>query len=186
MSRIQTHHRFARITLAVGLTMITAAVSAAGEQEYESGMKAFKSDDLITAMQYLGQAAEKGNADAEYLLGFILDNADDNESARRHYLSAAEKGSADAAYALGTMYSSGDGVERNYDTAVDWYQRASDAGHGGASETLGLAYLEGGLGLNKDEDKARSLLQRASELGVPSANSTLHQLAPKQSEGEKQ
>jgi TPR repeat protein len=160
-----TKARYRRPGLGAMILCMATHVLAAGENDYEIGFKAYQSDDLITAMQYLRRASDQGNADAKYLLGYIFDKAEENAAALSYYLDAARNGSADAAYELGVMYSSGDGVARDYGTAVTWYEKAVALGHGPASETLGEAYYKGALGLVQDRERGRAILQKAADAG---------------------
>ena len=126
-------------------------VAADPAADYDIGAKAYREDDVVTAMQYLGRAASAGHADAQYLLGYILDKAGENETALGHYQTAFENGNADAAFELGTMYISGDGVEQSLEMARTWYERAAAAGNNRALVVLARAYLDGGLGLTRAE-----------------------------------
>lgn len=164
-------------TAAALMTMLWLGGAAADPAaDYDIGAKAYREDDVVTAMQYLGRAASAGHADAEYLLGYILDKAGENETAMGHYQTAFENGNADAAFELGTMYVSGDGVEKSLEMARSWYEKAAAAGNNRALEVLARAYLDGGLGLNRDEARARELLGRASENGSGSARVMLESL----------
>ena len=60
---------------------------------------------------------------------------------------------------------SGDGVERNQEMARSWYEKAAASGDGMALETLGLAYMSGDLGLQKDPERGRELLRQAADNG---------------------
>jgi TPR repeat protein len=147
--------------------------------DYDLGAKAYRGEDVVTAMQYLRRAASAGHADAQYLLGYILDKAGENETAMGYYQAAFDNGNADAAIELGTMYSSGDGVERNLESARSWYEKAAAAGNNRALEVLARAYLDGGLGLKQDEARARELLGRAADNGSDAARGLLESLDKK-------
>lgn len=145
--------------------LIMAVNPAMGDaaSDYEMGARAYDSEDLVNAMQYLERAASQGHAQAMLLLGYIFDKAEENETAAAYYRRSAEAGNAGGAYALGTMYASGDGVERDFEKARSWYQQAADMGHAPALETLGIAHVEGGLGLEKDAERGGELLRQAAE-----------------------
>lgn len=48
----------------------------------------------------------------------------------------AEQGYAYAQYNLGIMYQYGHGVEQSYETAVEWYRKATDQGYPDAKKKL--------------------------------------------------
>lgn len=65
---------------------------------------------------------------------------------------------ATAPLILGGWYESGDGIEKNENVAVMWYERASELGSFLASERLHSAYLYGELGLLVNKSKAQEYL----------------------------
>ena len=166
----------ARVAAVLITTLWLSGAAADPAADYDIGAEAYRGDDVVTAMQYLGRAASAGHADAQYLLGYILDKAGENETAMGHYRTAFENGNADAAFELGTMYVSGDGVEKSLEMARSWYEKAAAAGNNRALEVLARAYLDGGLGLTQDEARARELLGSASENGSDSARVLLESL----------
>ena len=54
----------------------------------------------------------------------------------------ANAGNAQAQYKLGVMYQKGEGVKRNYETAVNWYYKAAKQGYAPAQNNLGVMYAE--------------------------------------------
>ena len=50
----------------------------------------------------------------------------------------AAQGSSSAQFKLGEMYQHGRGVEKNYDTAIDWYSKAKSNGHAEAAERIAM------------------------------------------------
>ena len=67
---------------------------------------------------------------------------------------------------LGNAFASGEGVPRDLQRAREWYERASERGLPAASQTLGLAYQMGDLGLPRDPEKADELLREAGHQDV--------------------
>ncbi len=57
--------------------------------------------------------------------------------------SLAEKRVAEAVFLMGTAYDEGLGKTADIETAVHWYRRAADLGHGLAQHNLGNVYFEG-------------------------------------------
>jgi TPR repeat protein len=49
---------------------------------------------------------------------------------------ASEQGDVDSLYNMGVIYEVGDGVERNLDTALDYYKCALEKGHPNASKKI--------------------------------------------------
>jgi len=58
-------------------------------------------------------------------------------------LTRARHGDAQAQFRLGEIFAHGNGVTRNYQTAMQWYRRAADQGHAGAQLSLGVLYVKG-------------------------------------------
>lgn len=170
--------RFRTVAFQVSVSLLAVmlcapSVNADPAEDYEKGVQAYNSGDLIVAMRYLERAAQAGHAGAQVRYGYILDKAEENEEAMKYYRLAAEAGDAEGAYSLGTMYANGDGVERDYAQARSWYEQAAENGHVEALETLGIAHHEGALGLDKDPEYGRQLLQRAADIGSENARQLL-------------
>ena len=60
-----------------------------------------------------------------------------------HIESLAENRVAEAVFLMGTAYDEGLGKTADIETAVQWYRRAADLGHGLARHNLGNVYFEG-------------------------------------------
>ena len=73
----------------------------------------------------------------------------------------AKEGDPTAEYYLGLMYARGQGVARDYDAAVNWFQKASDKGSEGATYYLGKMYANG-VGVERNSRKAEILLLRCA------------------------
>lgn len=63
---------------------------------------------------------------------------------------------------IGNRYKTGEGVDKNYETAVSWYRKAADQGFAGAQNNLAVMY-EKGLGVPKDDFEAAKWYRRAAE-----------------------
>jgi hypothetical protein len=74
----------------------------------------------------------------------------------------AEAGSAEAQCIIGNMCELGLGRPVDEDEAVRWYLRASEQGHGVASNNLGTIALKRG-----DQKEARGWYQKSAEQGFP-------------------
>lgn len=155
------------------LCLLPQLSSADAQDDYSKGLQAYQQQDLLTAIDLLKSAADQGYTKAQSLLGYIYDKAEENGQALHYYKLAAERGDADGAYGMGNLYASGEGVEQDFIQAVMWYEIAADKGHVHAIDVLATAYLNGGLGLNKDSKKAIELLQRGAALDHPSSKQKL-------------
>lgn len=72
-----------------------------------------------------------------YATGMEAYYDEDYEEAVRCFTIAAEMGDADAQFYLADCYNNGEGVEKDVDTAIDWYARAADNGRSDAWTDLG-------------------------------------------------
>ena len=70
------------------------------------------------------------------------------------------------------MYDCGDGVEQNYQKAVEYYQKAAEQDYPQAQNNLGLLY-EHGKGVEQSYKKAIELYQKAADQGFAQAHSNL-------------
>ncbi|MBM3513101.1 MAG: sel1 repeat family protein [Alphaproteobacteria bacterium] len=82
------------------------------------------------AMKWYGQAEKLGNIDAAYWSGMMIGwgrggMPESWESARPHIEKAAAADHVDAQFQMGWMYHEGNGVERDYQKAANWYRRAT-------------------------------------------------------------
>jgi TPR repeat protein len=74
----------------------------------------------------------------------------------------------EADYATGLKYERGDNVTVNYQTAMDWYRKAADAGYPPAELSVGILYMAG-RGTPKDPKQAADWFRRAAEHGLAEA-----------------
>jgi TPR repeat protein len=79
----------------------------------------------------------------------------------KHLLNAANMGHPKAQYEVGFMYSSGRGVEQDYEQAREWYAKAAEKGHHPAQDNLGLLY-EHGYGGAVDKQMAKRYYEQAA------------------------
>lgn len=127
------------------------------------------------AFKLMQQAAQDGSADAEGGLGYFyaqgIEVPKDEVKAAEHFQKGAEGGSARSQLNYAVVLLSGQGVEKDPAAAVSWLEKAAAAGVPEAQERLGLAVFHGDLieGVGRDDEKARQLLQAASEAGQPQA-----------------
>jgi uncharacterized protein len=135
---------------------------------YRDG-KGMTKDDA-QAMQWAHKAADAGNADAmdfvgfAYLRGAVIKR---NPAIAIAYFKAAADDSAQAAFNLGQCYFGAQGTEQDCPTALDWWKKAAERGHGRAAANAAMAYRSG-EGIAADAAQARRLAERAAELNDPS------------------
>jgi len=84
----------------------------------------------------------------------------------------AENGQSKAMLNLGLLYEQGLGVARNFTKALEWYQKAANAGVGEAHMRVGVCY-EIGVGTAADMGKAVANFEKAAALGHVPAQSKL-------------
>ena len=84
----------------------------------------------------------------------------------------AERGQSQAMLNLGLLYEQGLGVARNFTKALEWYQKAGNAGEGEGYMRAGQCY-EIGIGTTADMTKAVAVYEKAVALGHVPAMSRL-------------
>ncbi|MAB24217.1 MAG: tetratricopeptide repeat protein [Pseudomonas neustonica] len=83
-------------------------------------------------------------------------------------ISAADKGDMKAQYELGQLYFSGERVEQNYETALQWLEQASIQGEPRAQYRLGMMHFKG-EGVQRNLPQAYVILKMASINGHDAA-----------------
>jgi TonB family protein len=101
--------------------------------------------ELLQPRQEAAVAARKGDLDALFRLSRLLSSTKATDADRKNALvvlrGAADKGHAAAQFALGRRYETGDGVEKNPDEAMRWYEKARAQGDVLAEQRLRLGKL---------------------------------------------
>ena len=85
----------------------------------------------------------------------------------------AEGGDAFAQYKVARAYATGDGVAQNGAEALKWAKLSAQGGNSFGQNMLGVFYLDGVFGLEKDIAKGMKLLENAAENGNLYAMETL-------------
>lgn len=67
----------------------------------------------------------------------------DFNAAVKEWMPLAQKGNPDIQAALAVLYHTGQGVERDYKQAFDWYRKAAMQGNIAAQANLGVMYAKG-------------------------------------------
>jgi tetratricopeptide (TPR) repeat protein len=129
------------------------------------GKGASKSDS--EALRWAHQSADLGNADAmdfiglAYLRGAVVER---NTEIAFGYFKAAAHESVQAAFNLGQCYYGAQGTEQDCAKGLEWWEKAAAKGHGRAAAAAAMAF-HAGEGVPRDPSKARSLAERAADLG---------------------
>jgi SH3-like domain-containing protein len=97
---------------------------------------------LTTALLLLvsGNVIAESNAYNQALDAY---NNNDYETALPIWRRLADEGNADAQYALGVAYLKGEGVSRDLNESMKWFEQAGNSGNVQAMFNLGAAYWEG-------------------------------------------
>src|SRR5699024_3584817 len=99
-------------------------------------------------------------------------HASDSMSVLARVRPLAEQGDPKAQYNMGVIYDRGYGVERNYDKARIWYEKAAAQGDAEAAHNLGVMYHEG-HGVPVNDKRAVYWFRKAAKLGEPAAQNNL-------------
>lgn len=75
----------------------------------------------------------------------------------------AEKGDDHSQFLLGTMYFNGDGVDKNWQTAAQWFRKAAEQGNFRAQTLLGALLMEDRFGIKHDYAEAIKWSKKAAE-----------------------
>lgn len=113
--------------------------------------------NLVDAVEFIRQKAERGEAEAQFQLAVICQNGrlvpQDQTQAREWLLKAAGQGHVKAMFNLGVTYGDGLGVPVDDAEAFKWYQAAANEGDPRAHFNLGSFYIAG-RGTSVDGPKA--------------------------------
>jgi len=139
----------------LALSLLSSIALADPAEDMALGEAAFNREDLIAAMEHFTKAAEQNFAPAQVRIGEILDASEFDKEAADWYRKAAEQGNSSGEYYLGHMYVTGEGVEKNFEKALYWYNLAARKDNLLALKTLASAYQKGELGLTIDLDRAK-------------------------------
>jgi hypothetical protein len=84
---------------------------------------------------------------------------------------------AEAQNTLGALYREGQGVEKDYTTAMKWYRTAAEQGYALAQLTLGVMHVQG-ESVKQDYAEARKWFSKAAAQGDADAQYNLGQMYP--------
>ncbi|KAG6835524.1 hypothetical protein H0H93_000558 [Arthromyces matolae] len=144
-----------------------------------------KREDLIKeATSLLKRLADRGHPPSQYFLADCFANGigtakgkQDFDKAYPLFILAAKHGHADAAYRAGTCCENGWGCRRESAKALTFFRKAAAAQHPGAMYRLGIAELNGELGLSKSPKEGVKWLKRSAEHATAEFPHAMHELA---------
>lgn len=87
---------------------------------YESGLAAYKKNDIVTAIMIWLPLAESGDKNSQFILGKIYLERNDPTNAVYWYQKAAEQGHMEAQTTLGQLYLKGDQIDKKPDLAAKY------------------------------------------------------------------
>jgi TPR repeat protein len=153
------------IAVASGWVAAASAADPDADAAMQAGLEAWQAGDMIGALGHYHVAAEAGVALAQAKLGYIYDQSNDDEKAVYWYREAAEQMHPDGEFGLGEMYAKGEGVDQDFELAVEMYMRAAVGGHAQARRVLANAYENGALAREVSKGEALRWLKLAADSG---------------------
>lgn len=144
-----------------------------------------KRDNLVhEATGLLKRQADRGHPASQYFLADCYANGlgtyknrQDFDRAYPLFVLAAKHGHPDASYRAGTCCENGWGCRRESAKALQFFRKAGAALHPGAMYRLGIAELNGELGLSKRPREGVKWLKRSAEHATAEFPHALHELA---------
>jgi TPR repeat protein/transglutaminase-like putative cysteine protease len=133
----------------------------------ETAFKWFRPYGVFGSSQYRQAKAELkllDSADKDYVEGQKAYQKKDLNAAREKWLAGANRGYGKSQFALGSLYHAGEGVPRDYATALSWFRKASEKRDALAQNMLGVMYVNGD-GVEKDEKVALEWFRLSAEGG---------------------
>lgn len=174
---------FAVFMIDASKSMPIPAETAGNIIEVEKAVE--KREEVIReAISLLKRLADRGHAASQYFLADCYANGigthkgkQDFDRAYPMFILAAKHGHPDAAYRAGTCLENGWGCRRESAKAVQFFRKAAASIHPGAMYRLGIAELNGELGLPKRPKEGVKWLKRSAEHATAEFPHALHELA---------
>lgn len=137
---------------------------------------------LKEARQILHKLADRSYPFAQYYLadgfasGLFNKGKEDHDRAFPLFLAASKHGHAESGYRTGLSYEFGWGCRRDYLKAVQFYRASASKNHPGSATRLGMACLEGTMGLTNHYREGIKWLKRAAESADAQYNAAPYEL----------
>lgn len=149
---------------------------APGQDDYETGILAYRDKKAEEALAALLRAAELGHMEAQFLCGHMYQHgiaAEPNgRTALSWYKRSAKQGFLRAQMACAAMYEEGVGTEIDLKRALSWYEQAAKQGDVSAQLKCGRMY-HSGRAETRNPKKARHWLEVAAKNGSEEAKQLL-------------
>ncbi|KAI8643577.1 hypothetical protein BD408DRAFT_414518 [Parasitella parasitica] len=153
-------------------------------KQLPDGEATSKHQYLSEAEKLLKQLSMKGHANAQYSLAKLFDDGlldkkgrPDLDKAFSLYVQASKHFHTDASDRAGKCYEYGLGCRRNGAKAVQFYKKAASLGHPGSMYRLGLAYMNGEIGVSQNSKEAVKWLNLSVEAATPEYPDAIYELA---------
>lgn len=141
---------------------------SAGQQEFDEGVKLYKTKQYAAAAKLFMRAAEMGHARAQLQVGYQYNYGEglprSNSDAAKWYLKAATQGNSTAQGNLGNLYENGEGVPENWVEAAKWWRKSAEQDDPLGQFALGRAY-EFGIGVVQNRREAIAWYLKAGGQG---------------------
>jgi TPR repeat protein len=154
------------------LVLLMAAQVLTATPTYADGAEPSALNNPTDAPANIYDDIQPGADDPRVKEGFAAYQAGDFKKAYDIWLPLAEAGNAEAQFRVGRLYHLGEGVQKNIQNAIHWYESAADADHSMASYNLGVTY-DFGEDISKDDAKAFIFYTKAANLCHTSAQRNL-------------
>ena len=117
------------------------------------------------AVGMIARAAELGHPEAcDYFGSILYEDKQDYKNAERFWMQAVQANVTRAYFCLYLLYSKGEAFEADLVKAIAYLKTGAEQGDRDCLDQLGRCYFEGD-GVERDEETARVLLQRAVDQG---------------------
>ena len=151
--------------LLLSISLIFSSGMTSYAQDFEKGLRAYKSGDFTAALTEWMPLAEQGKVGAQKYLALMYSKGQgivqNYEEAAKWFLKAAEQGNVDAQYNLGMVYATGQGVVQDGAYAHMWWNIAASNGHENAVNNRDkIAKLMTASQLEKAQELARECVQK--------------------------
>ncbi|KAI9301911.1 hypothetical protein BJ944DRAFT_270737 [Cunninghamella echinulata] len=139
---------------------------------------------LSEAEKLLKQLSNRGHAESQYYLGNLYasgllskKNKNEFDKAFPLFVQASKHHHPDAAFRTAKCYEDGLGSRKDSSKAVQFYRKAAALNHPGAMYRLGVAEVNGELGISKNARDGVKWLKRAAEAATVEYPQAIHELA---------
>jgi TPR repeat protein len=134
------------------------------DADFASGVAAYDAKNFSMAYQLLAPLANNNNPEALWRIAMMqaygLGMIQNQELGVENFQKAHELGSGMASHMLGVAYMNGEGVEKNLDQAIDYFEQAVERGMQGAAFSLSMIYSD----MLNDATKAEEWINIANKM----------------------